>query len=97
MVFGMRYHSNIFSAKMGTPFVSISYEQKMKGFMELTKLSDLCLDIKDLTYDKLIEKYKFLVENYDYYKKYLSEKKVELTNLSHTTTDKVVELIEKID
>lgn len=97
MVFGMRYHSNIFSAKMGTPFVSISYEQKMKGFMELTDLTDLCLDIKDLTYDNLIEKYKFLVENYDYYKKYLSEKKAELKNLSHITTDKVVELIEKID
>lgn len=34
MVIGMRYHSNIFSAKMGTPFVSISYEQKMQGFMK---------------------------------------------------------------
>lgn len=33
-VIGMRYHSNIFSAKMGTPFISISYEQKMQGFMK---------------------------------------------------------------
>ena len=97
MVFGMRYHSNVFSAKMGTPFVSISYEQKMKGFMELTNLTDLCLDIRDLTYDNLIEKYKLLVENYDYYKKYLSEKKVELTNLSHITTDKVIDLIKDMD
>ena len=28
-VVGMRYHSNIFSAKMGTPFISVSYEQKI--------------------------------------------------------------------
>ena len=40
-VIGMRYHSNIFSAKMGTPFISISYEQKMQGFMKKKKFSIL--------------------------------------------------------
>lgn len=97
MIFGMRYHSNVFSAKMGTPFVSISYEQKMKGFMELIELTDLCLDIKDLTYDKLIEKYNLLVNNYDYYKTYLSEKKLWLRDQSYVTTDKVIDFIENMD
>lgn len=66
-VVGMRYHSNIFSAKMGTPFVSISYEQKMRGFMESTGLSEYCIDLRDLSYEKLVSKFRQLEENYDEY------------------------------
>lgn len=66
-VVGMRYHSNIFSAKMGTPFVSISYEQKMRGFMESTGLSEYCIDLKDLSYEHLVSKFIQLEENYDEY------------------------------
>ena len=66
-VVGMRYHSNIFSAKMGTPFVSISYEQKMRGFMESTGLSEYCIDLKDLSYEHLVSKFMQLEENYDEY------------------------------
>ena len=64
-VVGMRYHSNIFSAKMGTPFVSVSYEQKMSGFMESTQLTEYCIDIKDLSYDILTSKFEQLEANYD--------------------------------
>ena len=52
-VIGMRYHSNIFSAKMGTPFISISYEQKMKGFMEKMNLAEYCIDLKTLSKDTI--------------------------------------------
>ena len=52
-VIGMRYHSNIFSAKMGTPFISISYEQKMKGFMEKMNLAEYCIDLKNLSKDTI--------------------------------------------
>ncbi len=90
MVFGMRYHSNIFSAKMGTPFISISYEQKMKGFMEIAELNDLCMDIKDLSFEKLIEKYQLLVENYDFYKARLEAKHSFLEEKSSKTTNIVV-------
>ena len=48
-VVGMRYHSNIFSAKMGIPFVSVSYEQKMKGFMQSIGLSEYCIDLNELS------------------------------------------------
>ena len=42
-IIGMRYHSNIFSAKAGTPFISISYEQKMAGFMNKMNLEKYCI------------------------------------------------------
>lgn len=71
---GMRYHSNIFSAKVSTPFVSISYEQKMAGFMEKMGISEYCLSISDLSYDSLIEKFELMISNHDNYKNYLLEK-----------------------
>ena len=92
MVFGMRYHSNVFSAKMGTPFVSISYEQKMKGLMEILEFNDLCLDIHELSYEKLVEKYHYLAQNYDMYYVKLNEKKLWLRDKSHQSTDRVVEI-----
>lgn len=95
MVFGMRYHSNVFSAKMGIPFISISYEQKMKGLMEILDLNDFCLDIHELSYEQLIKKYHLLVSNYDVYRAKLNQKKLWLRNKAHQTTDTVVEILTK--
>lgn len=67
-VIGMRYHSNIFSAKMGTPFISISYEQKMKGFMEKMNLAEYCIDLKTLSKDTIENRFEQLVNHYDEYK-----------------------------
>ena len=73
-VIGMRYHSNIFSAKMGTPFISVSYEQKMKGFMEKADLTEYCLDISDLSFEALNTKFSYLLDNYNEYKDALQGK-----------------------
>ena len=55
-VIGMRYHSNIFSAKMGTPFISISYEQKMQGFMKKMELDRYCISLDKLSDEEVKEK-----------------------------------------
>ena len=70
-VIGMRYHSNIFSAKMGTPFISISYEQKMQGFMKKMELDRYCISLDKLSDEELKKKFSILTDNYDEYKKYL--------------------------
>lgn len=70
VLMSMRYHSNIFSAKMGTPFISISYEQKMKGFMEKMNLAEYCIDLKTLSKDTIENRFEQLVNHYDEYKKY---------------------------
>lgn len=67
-VVGMRYHSNIFSAKMGIPFISVSYEQKMLGFMQKMKLSDYCIPIEELNFERLLDKFVMLEQRYDEYK-----------------------------
>lgn len=73
-VVGMRYHSNIFSAKMGVPFVSVAYEQKMKGFMEKTGFEEYCIDIKDLSFENLKVTFDRMIDRYYQYSIALKEK-----------------------
>lgn len=95
-VIGMRYHSNIFSAKMGTPFLSVSYEQKMQGFMEKMELSQYCIKLENLSSGTLSERFEVLIENYSAYKAYLNEKHVDMKAEAYRTTEIVREILEKI-
>ena len=94
-VVGMRYHSNIFSCKMGTPFISISYEQKMKGFMREQKLESYCIDLLDLSYENLIERFALLVSDYDNYRKSLVDRKNLLKEKAGKTTRLLLEYLDK--
>lgn len=91
-VIGMRYHSNIFSAKMGTPFISVSYEQKMKGFMEKAGLTDYCMDISDLFFESLNAKFDYLLKNYKAYKHMLEVSKDNFRAEAYKTTMIAAEL-----
>uniref|UniRef100_UPI0036F36541 polysaccharide pyruvyl transferase family protein n=1 Tax=Enterocloster asparagiformis TaxID=333367 RepID=UPI0036F36541 len=92
-VIGMRYHSNIFSAKMGTPFISIAYEQKMIGFMKKAGLEQYCVKISELVTDIIYDKLSMLINNYEEYKETLMIKKEEFALEAHKTTDLVVDSI----
>ena len=96
-VIGMRYHSNIFSAKMGTPFISVSYEQKMQGFMDKGGLGKYCIDITNLNADVILEKFVELCNNYDKYKEYLRVHKLIWKNESHITTDLVCDFLGSLE
>lgn len=94
-IVGMRYHSNIFSAKVGTPFVSVSYEQKMKGFMQSINLSQYCLDLDKLNINNLNSQFDLLIKNYDEYSNKLSKLHSEMKKKSYISTEKVIEILEK--
>lgn len=70
-VIGMRYHSNIFAAKMGIPFIAIGYEEKMYGFMHDWNLEDYLVKIDEYKYDLLLQKWKMLETNYCKYRNQL--------------------------
>ncbi|MCD8237979.1 MAG: polysaccharide pyruvyl transferase family protein [Clostridiales bacterium] len=93
-VVGMRYHSNIFSAKMGTPFISVAYEQKMSGFMKSIGLSEYCLDLSELSYDRLNNRFNALIADYDNYKNKLSDLHEYMKKGSHKSTEVVIEILE---
>ena len=94
-IVGMRYHSNIFSAKMGVPFVSISYEQKMVGFMESAGLTDYCIDIEDLSVEKLINKFELMITNYAQYRVQLEEKHNEWKQKAYVSTQAALNILRK--
>ncbi len=94
MVIGMRYHSNIFSAKMGTPFISVSYEQKMQGFMKKINLEKYCISINELSYEKLKSKVKAVIENYAGYKQYLLNLHESMKTEAFQTTEIVKKIVE---
>jgi len=73
-VIGMRYHSNIFSAKMGTPFIAVVYEEKMQGFLKLAELVDYSLPLSEISASKILEKFSFLEINYQQIKIQLKRK-----------------------
>lgn len=95
-VIGMRYHSNIFSAKMGTPFISISYEQKMQGFMEKLNLQDYCIKLNDLSEELINNKFGMLINNYETYKEYLQVKHCEMKSEAFRTTEILKCIIDSI-
>ncbi len=70
-VIGMRYHSNIFAAKMGTPFLAVAYEEKMQGFMELADLAEYSIPLQDISYEALLGKYELLESNHSAFRKKL--------------------------
>lgn len=62
---GMRYHSNIFSAKVGTPFIPVVYEEKMEGFIALAGLDEYAIALNDLSFEALETKFERLNAHYD--------------------------------
>ncbi len=93
---GMRYHSNIFSAKMGCPFVSVAYEQKMKGFMKKINMLDYCVTIDNLSFETLKMAFQNLEDNYEKYKGTLFEESMKLQQESAKTTEIIIDFLENI-
>jgi colanic acid/amylovoran biosynthesis protein len=64
-VIGLRYHSNIFAAKTGTPFVAVVYEEKMQGFLELASLEDYSLKLAEISCDNLEGRFSKLEQDHE--------------------------------
>lgn len=93
MVIGLRYHSNIFSAKMKTPFISVSYEQKMRGFAQMVGMDNYCMDVNQLSGKALISKVQELEANYDTVKAHLEKENEHIIGESSKTTKLVCNYI----
>jgi len=75
---GMRYHSAIFAAKAGTPFISISYEHKSEAFVRMLGLNEICIDVNDISSEEILQKCSYIEKNYDAVKTRLSQQAAEL-------------------
>jgi len=84
-VVGMRYHSNIFAAKMGIPFIAVIYEEKMKGFIELANLDEYSMSLDDLSFERLDTKFSLLDNNHPHITDILKAKLPEWRKKAETT------------
>ncbi len=48
LLVGMRMHSNILAATVGTPFVAIAYEHKTEGITETIKMNRYCIKAEEV-------------------------------------------------
>lgn len=92
---GMRYHSNIFAAKGGVPFLPVCYEHKMNGFVTALGFSDLIVSVEDISSQRVIDRFEYLERNHSRLKDTLDEKIPKLRRLSGRTTEVIVESIMK--
>ena len=72
-VIGMRYHSNIFAAKMGVPFLPVIYEEKMESFVKEADLERYAVYVEDIGTDVLRKKFSEIENEYDEYRLKLTE------------------------
>lgn len=94
---GMRYHSIIFSVKMGIPAVGICYEHKASGFLEKAGLKELAVDFKDFldNSDIVLKKINYIKSNKDYLKNVINTNINDLSYLSGKGTRIIKEYIDK--
>ena len=67
LVIGARYHSVVFAINNEIPFISLSYEHKMKGLLEVLNMTDKMVEIQDIfdgksgKFEKALDKVEHLV------------------------------------
>ena len=87
----MRYHPIVFATKANVPFVCISYEHKVKGFISKIGLTDLIVDVEEISADKIIDRFTFLEDNYKVIKEQLRKQSPQLKEDSKKTTRIIIE------
>lgn len=93
---GMRYHSNIFAAKGGVPFIALGYEEKMYGFMEQWGLTDYLIRIKALNLADLLDKWDNLCRRHDDIQRILKSFRNVWREQSRITMNAIIECLEEL-
>ncbi len=93
----IRYHGTVFSVKGGVPFIAISYEDKITGFVKKIECTDLMLKVEDISTEKIIDKFEYLKDNYAELQMRLKEKQPFLKEESRKTTQIVVKKLRQLN
>lgn len=95
LVVGMRYHSNIFSAKMGVPFLPVIYEEKMESFVREAGLLNYAVYVEEISAASLEEHFRRIVDEQDAYREILRRKRAEWAKRAEITKKSLKEFLQK--
>ena len=63
LIIGMRFHAILFATMNGNPFIAIDYDPKVKNYVSTLGLSELLLNIDQLTIKNVDNKIKYISDN----------------------------------
>ena len=63
LIIGMRFHAILFATMNGNPFIAIDYDPKVKNYVSALGLSELLLNIGQLTIKNVDNKIKYISDN----------------------------------
>jgi polysaccharide pyruvyl transferase CsaB len=93
LMIGVRLHSIIFSSMANLPFIAFKYDPKVKNFVAELGLSELLLELDNVSLEKIQEKIEYIRENKDRIKEILSEKVKDLKEKALINNDLVFKLL----
>jgi len=64
-VVGMRLHSLIFASLCSTPFLALSYSEKVRGFCGQMQMEEFVLDLKEVNFDVMKERFERILSERD--------------------------------
>jgi polysaccharide pyruvyl transferase CsaB len=82
-VIGMRLHSLIFSTMTQTPFIALSYSDKVSSFVSDLTLADYIMPWEELTTEELKRRFNLLLKNYDHVRNTLMEQNILMRKKAH--------------
>lgn len=86
---GVRLHSLIFSACMGVPMIGISYDPKIKGFLNSMGTEPVC-DYEDLQWEKIKESILYINSNRAFVLETISKKTGENRSIAQDSLERLV-------
>jgi polysaccharide pyruvyl transferase WcaK-like protein len=92
IMIAMRLHALIFSAYMNVPFIGISYQPKVEGFLEYINQPSVG-NVKDLSFEEMRIKVDYIMQNKASIKDELSEAIEALINKAEDNSRLAIELI----
>ncbi|MBD3295831.1 MAG: hypothetical protein GF392_00500 [Candidatus Omnitrophica bacterium] len=87
---GTRLHSVVCSCGVGVPTISINYRPKCRDFMASMGEDDMCLDIEDISLERIEELKKQIYKEYYLYRKRLIAKGDEYRQLQRGASRKIM-------
>jgi len=93
LMIGMRLHSILFSSMVNIPFIALNYDPKVKYFVEDLDLTELLLELNDLSLKIFRKKVEYVWGNSDKIKKILAKKAKNLEEKAIINNELVFEIL----
>lgn len=95
LIIGMRFHAIIFATICSIPFIAIDYDPKVRNYVKALGLSELLLNINQLSVKNIADKLKYVKDNRENIKFILSTAAEKYQDSANAGADKLISFIEE--